>query len=280
VSVDGPETHAGDEGRLTDERFWDSFWDSVVIPARPDPDAAFDRCFSRVLERYLRPDPGHRLVEIGCAPGRWMVHGHERFGYQVCGIESSPGGAATTRHNLEATGTPGQVIEADFLTSELPWGTFDVVLSLGFVEHFTNPAPVVARHIDLLTDGGWLFLEVPNLRGVNLALLRHLRSPLLEVHNLELMDRAAFRSLTAGPALEAVELGYLGGYEPDLFDLSTSSMALRIPMGLARRARRWRRLDQVNAPWLSGYLYGVFRKTGPARTSPGDADPRRTSEPG
>ncbi|MGH7870220.1 MAG: hypothetical protein ACREP9_21905, partial [Candidatus Dormibacteraceae bacterium] len=114
----------------------------------------------------------------------------------------------------------------------------------------------------LVRPGGLLFLEVPNFQGINLAVLRWSRSPLLAVHNLQVMSRPALRALALAAGMEIVELGYLGGYETQFFDLSHRTVWLRAPLSLAGRARRIGWLDRVNAPWLSGYLFGVFRKSG------------------
>lgn len=247
-------------GKLTDESFWDDFWRTVEIPARPNPAQAFDRCFAELLERHLRPDPEATLVEVGCAPGRWLVHCHERFGYQVSGYESSEGGLAKTRENLDATGVSASVYAGDFLAADLPGERFDVVLSLGFIEHFEDPLAVLERHARILKRGGLLFLEVPNLRGLNLKLLHWTDSPLLDVHNLAMMDPKVMIAKAADVGLNPLEVKYIGGFEPQFIDASRSSKLFRVALGVASRTRRWRRLDDINAGWLSGYLCGVFRK--------------------
>ena len=82
--------------------------------------------------------------------------------------------------------------------------------------------------------------------------------PVLEAHNLDVMDRGAIAALTGPLDLDMLELRYIGGYEPDMFDGSSSPLVVRAPLGIARRLRRWHRLDDLNAPWISGYLCGVF----------------------
>jgi predicted SAM-dependent methyltransferase len=39
-----------------------------------------------------------------------------------------------------------------------------VVLSAGFVEHFDKPELVFEKHCDLLQNGGFLIIVLPNLR--------------------------------------------------------------------------------------------------------------------
>jgi hypothetical protein len=103
-----------------------------------------------------------------------------------------------------------------------------------------------------------LFLEVPNLRGLNLKLLQWTHSPLLAAHNLAIMDPTVIEAMTTELGLETIEIKYVGGYEPLFIDAAESSLLFRAAFGLGARVRRWRLLDTLNAPWISGYLYGVF----------------------
>ena len=253
-----PDTSEQDR-RLTDETFWDSFWMGVPLPARPSTDSRFDRSFIPVLDRYLSRSAG-RMLEVGCAPGRWMLHCRERYGMEVEGYESSPVGVQATRSNLELSGARGVVHEIDFLTADLPRARYDAVLSLGFIEHFLEPADVVRRHAAVLKPGGLLFLEVPNLRGITLRLLRWTDSPLLATHNLEVMAPSVLTHLARSAGLDRLEGGYLGGYEPGFVDLRGRAAPVRAVFSAVSRLRRMHWLDRVNAPFLSGYLYGVYRK--------------------
>jgi SAM-dependent methyltransferase len=255
---------AMEPGRLTDEGFWDHFWEDVTIPAVVDPGAIFDRNFVPQLDRYLAGRTVASVVEVGCAPGRWLVHCAQRYGASVTGYESSPGGAAKTRENFRHHGIDGTVIEEDFVDAELPDGAHDVVLSLGFIEHFDDPVPLVARHAQLLRPGGLLFLEVPNLRGLQLPVLRWTRSPLLGHHNLDVMSARVLTEAATAAGLRPLDVRYLGGFEPSFIDLAGRSIALRAPYAaLARLRHRARWTDRLNGRLVSGYLCGVFER--PAR---------------
>jgi SAM-dependent methyltransferase len=248
-----------DEDRLAGPEFWDDFWEDLTIPATVT-DSIFDRTFARLLDSYVLGSSAETLVEVGCAPGRWMAHAARRYGLRVDGYESSPRGAQKTRENLAALDVDGRVLEDDFLTVALD-RTFDVVLSLGFIEHFKDPTPVMRRHVELLSPGGLLFLEVPNLRGLVLWLLRRTKSPLLAHHHLEVMDVSVLRSLGEQFELEIEEITYLGGFEPAFVDLRGASVLARAPFSAVSRLRSSLRItDRLNAPWLSGYLCAVMRR--------------------
>jgi len=251
----------GQDGRLTDEPFWDTFWASVEVPAEVDRTSIFGRSFLPILARAIQAADAHNVVEVGCAPGRWLSFCAREYGLEVTGFESSPTGVAKTRENFAAQGVSGDVLAQDFLTAELPQEAFDLVLSLGFIEHFDDPSEVVARHARLLRPGGVLVLEVPNLRGTNLALLRWTSSPLLAHHNLDVMAPDELDRLARSADLERLEVGYFGGFEPSFVDMSEKALPFRAAFSAVGRLRRRALiLDRLNGKRISGFLYGTYRK--------------------
>lgn len=158
---------APDPQSLATREFWsETYLPAYSLPARPSSGVPFERCLGAVLEREAGVESGARMLELGCAPGRWMVFYAERFGARVEGLEYTEFGARQTERNLHACGVEGVVHEADFWAFE-PEGRYDLVLSQGFIEHFTDVEAAFARHLGLLRPGGLLALEIPNYQGVN-----------------------------------------------------------------------------------------------------------------
>jgi SAM-dependent methyltransferase len=199
---------------------------------------------------------GELVLEVGCAPGRWLVFYGERFRARVEGIEYGARGAAVTRANFAAAGVDGSVQECDFFEAE-PRAA-GVVLSLGFIEHFEDLAGAFARHLDFLAPGGRLALGVPNFKGVNRLVQRMGDRERLALHNLDAMRPHLYRDLSARHGLELEWQGHIGGFDPVIIK----------PGGIGTKAwtlleGRWRRLavaDRINHPWLSSYMLTVMRR--------------------
>ena len=176
---------------LTDNDFWNKYWDNVKIPCRLNPDFSFERCLDAAFSKIFRPDPGKKLVEIGAAPGKWMVYFHERYGYQVSGLDNSQQGIKKTKENLQYHRIYGKVYNADFFQFQAP-EKYDIVLSLGFIEHFENLDEVIGKHVSMLKPDGLLVLGVPNFRGVNYVIQKYASEEILKKHNLLVMDKKFF----------------------------------------------------------------------------------------
>ena len=251
-------------GERTTAGFWDAYWEGLSLPTRIDPAFAFDRCFARGLDRAFAGVSGH-VLEIGCAPGKWLAYLAGRHGLVPAGIEYSPEGLRATRRNFELLGvTNAELIEGDFFALA-PEPRFDAVASYGLVEHFDDPGSVLDRHVAWLKPGGRLVIGVPNFRGVHGTLQRMLDPKILALHNLGVMRPAFFAGWARERGLAIARLEYFGGFEPGLPIVDRTRRAPGVLLARAVLAAGWRvrrspLLDGVNGPLVSSYLMCAARK--------------------
>jgi SAM-dependent methyltransferase len=203
-------------------------------------------------------------VEIGGAPGHYGAYFTKYHGYRASIIEYSDIGCRKARENFQMLGLDVTVYERDFLSdlSDLP--RFDVVMSLGFIEHFDDVADVLRRHVSLLNKGGFLVLGLPNFRGIAQKVLARTAPQMLARHNLEAMDLKNWSLLEDVCGLTPLFKAYIGGFQPN--DLKRCE--IRTPVNLC--IRRFFKgvhylmsalpfLRKYNSPSWSGYLLGVYR---------------------
>jgi len=264
------------ETRLTDEGFWEHFWTAVKIPARVNTRGSIDRALTRLFIKFVPHGQGKSLIEIGAAPGRWLVFFREELGYEVDGVEYVASACRKTEENMAACGTKGRVFQQDFFRNDLPKHSYDAVLSIGFIEHFTDLDPVVTGHIALLKPGGVLILGVPNLRGLHGAVERWTDPDAFAVHNLEVMSVPFMERLSAEYELVPLWIGYTAGINPGLITVADDKGGDQ--GGLAAILRRRRPallrfilrslnyirnrfvfLDRLNGPLISSNLLAIYR---------------------
>lgn len=99
----------------------------------------------QIVMETVGSSPGKRSLEVGSAPGDYSVALHSRLLCEPFGIEYTTEGARQNRAVFSAAGiSPANVIEGDFFDHALAEkyrGQFDIVMSRGFIEHFTDPRP-------------------------------------------------------------------------------------------------------------------------------------------
>jgi SAM-dependent methyltransferase len=181
--------------------------------------------WDRLYPRFLSRTAGLKAVEIGSAPGTFLVDLARRFGVDPYGIEYAAAGVEINREVFRRHGVPADhVIHDDFFSDRLHARYrehFDVVVSRGFIEHVDDPRGAIERHLNLLKPGGTLIVQIPNLRGLNYAIQRLLDRRLLEMHNLSIMRRRAFRALFDGHRLVECFCDYFGAFTFNVFNVNT-----------------------------------------------------------
>ena len=111
-----------------------------------------------------------RVLEVGCGRGATLLEFAKR-GAVVTGVDYAESALALCR-NLQAKWfQEGSVRLAQFVQADarhLPFekGTFDVVYSVGLVEHFEDPGPILAEQCRVLRDGGYCVVQVPQKYSV------------------------------------------------------------------------------------------------------------------
>jgi SAM-dependent methyltransferase len=239
--------------------FWDDeYYGDPSLPLAPSDSFSYERTLAAALRDMAPVDSGQSVVEIGCAPARWLVWYGHTFNAQVSGLEYSAKGAALSRANLAAAGITPNIEEADFFDAKLDSGATDLVLSLGFIEHFDDLERAFRRHLDFCGPGGRVAIGVPNFRGFTGLIQRWASPGFLDAHNTAAMDPALLERFAAdaGWTLEAHR--YLDSFEPRIIHVERRGPAVVLLPLMPLRRMRW--TDRINHPRLSSYLLMTFRR--------------------
>ena len=168
--------------------------------------------FSGLFWKYLHKSNKDRVaLEIGCVPGRFLAYVCKHFGYFPEGIDFVKDADQITGKILRNSGIKEyKIYTQDFLEWKAE-KKYDLVLSMGFIEHFQNPYEISKKHVDILKKGGKLILEVPNFANGQKLLHYHLDRENLSRHNTASMSKSYFKTFAKRFNLRIDYLGYYGG---------------------------------------------------------------------
>lgn len=112
----------------------------------------------RFLESVFIPEPGKKLLDVGCGPGIILGMLGES-GADLWGIDISKIAVEIAKKRVDK---PGQIICAN--ADPLPFNNedFDYVLAWGVVEHFKEPFSILKEIRRVLKAGGITVIMVPN----------------------------------------------------------------------------------------------------------------------
>lgn len=255
------------ENKLTERTYWDDVWKGISLPAeirRSDNNLLLNKELD-VFEKYL-PHEQKTILEIGGAPGQYLAYFHKQFGYKVHCLDYSDLGCEKTMQNFELLNIQGKVYHTDLFTDIIDLPQFDIVFSMGFIEHFSEIQDVIGRHLQLLKPGGILMLGIPNFLGINYLFLKNLAPIMLAQHNLNTMDINTWKSFEDRFGLETIFKSYIGGFEPTTFLLQEKKSLWNSILFLKARIlnkifhQHFSSLRNINSKHFSAYAIGIYRK--------------------
>jgi SAM-dependent methyltransferase len=257
--------------KLSDREFWENYWETRNVQEPEIKRSKKGLSINSILDvfdKYLPVNDTFHALEIGGAPGRYLIYMAKNFKYHVHSLDYSNIGNEQTKKNLASANIPIEVYQRDLFSknsnNDLP--LFDMVYSLGFIEHFEDLDLVVKKHFELLKPGGILLLGVPNLGGIYRFFLKRTAPQHLAMHNLEAMKIKNWNKFERQLNLNPIFKGYITGFEPLVMirreKKSVLSYSLNvIVFGLMLIfSYRFSFLRRFNSRYWSGYLMGIYKK--------------------
>jgi SAM-dependent methyltransferase len=137
-----------------------------LSPAKLESDYAGVR-FERELRVFQKHCPGGIILDVGCSSGAFLHQLRKRFsdGYEVLGMDAS----GPALDYAESQGIP--VVRGDYLRQDFAGRKFDAVTFWAVLEHVINPGAFLQKAADLLSEGGFCFVLVPNMRSLAARML-------------------------------------------------------------------------------------------------------------
>jgi 2-polyprenyl-3-methyl-5-hydroxy-6-metoxy-1,4-benzoquinol methylase len=223
-----------------------------------------------LFRRYGELGRGMRVLEVGCGRSRWLPCLAMSFGCRMSGIDIDAYATELARANLAGAGVSGEILcrdAFDLKANEDLQGRYDLVYSMGLMEHFADSAARLAVLSGYLKPNGRLLTTVPNLQGVNGVLQRFASRRRPDRHTV--YDKRRLAEVHSAAGLEIVSAGYVGFYDGyfSVPDPTTPVLRGRVHAWLSRTtnltAAAWIRITGARlAPetkWLAPNVYCVGR---------------------
>lgn len=122
-------------------------------------------------ETYLGGVGGRSILEVGCGRGATLLE-FARRGANVVGLDYSDEALAICRSLESRNDIAGRAafVNGDANKLPFPGEHFDFVFSVGLIEHFEDPAAILAEQYRVLRTGGFLLVQVPQKYSLYTAL--------------------------------------------------------------------------------------------------------------
>lgn len=187
------------------EDYWSSVWKNTALPEPINPlnhqlknhiIKEFDKVFKKVLGNFNLKDK--KILEVGCGNSVWLPYLARTYNLVPTGLDYSEFGCEQERRIFQRDAIKGEVYCADMFNppSEL-LGSFDIVLSMGVVEHFDDTAAAIMSLKKFLKKDGMIITTIPNNTGLLGWLQKVINKPIYDIHNIidkEDLERAHLKN--------------------------------------------------------------------------------------
>ena len=120
---------------------------------------------SKYINNYIKSDKKYSIIELGCGGSSYLPYLQKKYkNLQIFGIDKSLKGCRSIQLVLNEDFFSGCIVCGDIFQN--PFNKkFDIVFSVGLIEHFDKPDSILEKHVGLLKPGGLLICIVPNFVG-------------------------------------------------------------------------------------------------------------------
>jgi SAM-dependent methyltransferase len=201
----------------TTPEYWDRFWDGAKV--KHIKEQRINNQIIKIIKTVLFKNS--KILEIGCVPAARLYFLQKYFLVDTYGLDYSLQGL------LSSVKSKNHLVCSDLYHPPFKQESFDLVYSLGVIEHFKSPCEIIAKHIDLVKKGGLILITVPNFYRFSLLstvfrILGYYKG-VKQTHNMEIMNINAFKRLFEKISVQILISDYYG----PLGILSPSNPAIR-----------------------------------------------------
>jgi len=205
---------------LTDE----SHWDKREGQARPRPPSRLNVSVADLTDLLARHiNPGDSVMEVGCAPGKYLLWCAMIAKAEVSGGEFAERSFEATKQLFQDASVEADIRHEDFLESTFTPGQFDVVYSFGLIEHFVGDElnRMVRKHVEMVKPGGTAIMVIPNFHGIYGTIFSRLDRATYDTHNINIMTEDAVAKLAPSDLTETFKAYSYGRLSPWIVSFGT-----------------------------------------------------------
>lgn len=153
---------------------WDNFWSSGHKDFTSEVAADINSDQAQLTFSIIKEfNPGSRILEAGCGLGNWVFI-FSKMGLDAYGIDISKASLDVAYADLDEKGIKPKLLLSDIRTIPIKDGFFDLVVSYGAVEHFSDTSRALQEFFRVLKPGGACLITTPNPFSFHRIIGRHI----------------------------------------------------------------------------------------------------------
>ncbi len=199
--------------KLTSKEYWEEYYKktqtSKVKISRIVSE--YDQLWEILLSQN-EANPPKTILEIGGYPGRYLAYLSDKFSLVPTCLDYNSDVSKIEECMKIFDVNDYKVLQTDIFNHQIE-KQYDIVISLGFVEHFSDYNQILDKHCEYLKPGGTLLIMIPNKRWLRKWYGYIVDYDNLKAHNLKCMNFKTFNDFAKRNNLKEIKLTYFGEFQ-------------------------------------------------------------------
>ncbi len=228
---------------------WDIEWKKYIQNPYFKPNKKVLKIIKECFHNKLT---GKKILEVGAGSGCDIIS-LVQAGARGYALDFSEESIKTIKYWLHKKNIFVNTVKADIKKIPYPDSYFDLVYSVGLLEHFPNPLSLIKEQVRVIKKGGFLIIDVPQ-KFTLYSIIKHIRM---------LFNRHPFGWETEYSKSDLLKLADKLGYQPFLIYGRDFDIIPKLPKSLRPLVSRILK-DKVEDSFLAPYLclnIGLVLKT-------------------
>ena len=198
----------------TTTAYWDKFWEDQQL--EHSVELRINTPILKILRSRLFK--GSKVLEIGGVPARRLYFLQKHFQMETYGLDYSLKGL------FKSIKYKNHLVCSDLYYPPFKEESFDLVYSIGVIEHFDVPSKVIEKHLDLVKKDGFILITIPNFHELSMISMVYKIArkyeEIKQTHNMKIMNIDNFNKLFKTLPIEPLISDYYGPFVIPLVSLS------------------------------------------------------------
>jgi 2-polyprenyl-3-methyl-5-hydroxy-6-metoxy-1,4-benzoquinol methylase len=219
--------------KLSEKEYWDEVLKKKKLPFRVKMKQYSPWLINSFFSEIIKNGKFRTLIEVGAGSSAWLPFLSQEYNLEVSGLDYSEIGCKLCEENLKMSGIKyNEVICSDIFN----WQSdkkYDIVISLGVIEHFDNPEEILGILRNHLNQNGILITVVPNFMGLSGKLTRCFLPGVSAIHKV--ISRKQLTEMHENSGYKCIKADYTGFFYPFVIPWASKSDGILFRKGTLLR---------------------------------------------
>jgi 2-polyprenyl-3-methyl-5-hydroxy-6-metoxy-1,4-benzoquinol methylase len=233
-----------DTDKLSSMDYWDDVLKRATLPRLVNKKQYSPWLINSFFSGFIVKEKYRTLIEIGAGSSAWLPFLAREYNLKVSGLDYSEPGCRICEENLKLLGIDYDEIICEDIFKWRSETKYDIIISLGVIEHFENPGEILKIISGHLNENGLIITVVPNTSGLGGSLTRSFLPEVSEIHKV--ITKNLLMKLHEDNGFTTLKNDYTGFFYPMLIPWSVKTDGVLFKKNSVRRKITMNIINLIN----------------------------------